>query len=135
MNNKPKQETEKPDSFVCQKSQKEPRFDHESALADLLKHEVVFINSSWWKKDFSEESKKLISVHVDCSDVFAWGCADGEELEYDEIENLWRMWMKDEWWGAAVWAITKRKRMPQDAVKERIQRAGIWNLEEICNNE
>ena len=123
--------TQKPDEFDYMNPDRETRFDDALALADLLRHEVVFINSSWWKKDFSEESKNLISVHVNCSDVFAWGCADAVELPYDEIETVWRMWQKDEEWGPAVWAIIKRKEMPQDAVKARIQRRGIWNLDEL----
>jgi hypothetical protein len=106
-------------------------FDEGLALASLLIDEVVFLNSLWWEDDAPARIKEFISVNVNCNDVFAWGCADGETLPYSEIENLWRMHRKDPTWGAAVWCIKRRGQKPQKPVEDLIRKAGIWNLDEL----
>jgi hypothetical protein len=129
---------------------KEMVFEPEKALAHMLLNEVIFINSHWWKFEqvgeagpdgwktipredatWTKEESKIISVNVNCNDVFAWGCADAEELPYDEIENLYRMWVRDPSWGSAIWCMKQRKEMPQKPVEDRIRKAGIWNFEEL----
>ena len=106
-------------------------FEEGPALAHLLVNEAVFINSNWWRKDWPELACEGIGVFVDCSDIFEWGCADGEPLPFDEIESLYRMWKKDPHWGGAVWCIMRRKIGPQRPVADRIAKAGIWDLPEM----
>lgn len=124
-------------------------FRDEQALAMLLINGVVFINSHWWKYKemtnertadgkgyksapipdarWTEEESKTISVHVNCNDVFAWGCADAEELPYDEIENVYRMWRADPSWGTAKWCAIRRKQQPQKPVIDAMKKAGSWD--------
>jgi hypothetical protein len=102
-------------------------FTEEYALAALLLAEQVFLNSRWWRN----EDKENISVFVNCNDIFAWGCADAEDLPHKDIENLWRMWRKDPSWGTAIWCIQKRKQMPQKPVEDLIRKAGIWDLDSM----
>lgn len=123
-------------------------FNDELALALLLINDEVFTNSYWWKfkdlgpwnpetrrcesipkKDatWTEEESKLISVHVNCNDIFAWGCADSEDLPHDEIENLYRMWRADPTWGSAKWCAIRRKQKPQGPVIKAMQEAGAWD--------
>jgi hypothetical protein len=134
---------DKPDEIV---------FEKEQALALLLINEVVFLNSYWWKykklgkwiqdekrcemhvredATWSEEESKIISLNVNCNDVFAWGCADAEELLYSEIQDLYDHWVKDPNWGAAVWCMKKRNELPQAPVYNMIQKSGIWDLDSM----
>jgi len=127
-------------------------FEAGNALALMLLNEVIFTNSYWCKVSelgawdaekrtcamipipdarWTEEEASMISMHVGCNDVFAWGCADAEDLPESEIRNLYDMWRKDPDWGAAVWCCTKRKEFPQKPVEKEIRTAGIWNLDDL----
>lgn len=106
-------------------------FQTENALAILLLEEVLFTNSMWWEKDLPDWAKKRTGLFVNCNDIFAWGCADSEDIDYEEIETLFRMWEKDPEWGPAIWCIIKRKEMPQKPVEEKIRKAGIWDLDTL----
>lgn len=109
-------------------------FEDSMALAVLLAKEIVLINSYWWRKDLPESDRKNVGVFVICNDIFAWGCADAEDLPHEEIETLYKMWRKDPCWGPAIWCIKQRKQMPQKPVEEDIRKAGIWNLDEMGLN-
>src|SRR5574337_378627 len=91
---------------------KEIIFDNNQALARLLANEVVFVNNYWWKTAWPDAAKRIISVNVICNDIFAWGAADVEPLEYKELQDLYDHWCKDQDFGPAVWCIKKRKELP-----------------------
>lgn len=101
-------------------------FESREALAVLLASEVLFLNDFWWEEDWPERARKQISINVNCSDIFYWGCADAEELTFSELQSLYDHWIKDKGWGAAVWCIKKRKQTPQKPVLEAILKGGIW---------
>jgi hypothetical protein len=101
-------------------------FQEHLALAYLLYHEIVFLNSFWWYKD--NPLKESISINVNCSDVFAWGCADAEELDYKDLEELYNMVRKDPANGSIVWCCIKRNELPQKPVLERILENDIWDI-------
>src|ERR1700733_466473 len=66
-------------------------FDHGAALAALLAAGQINING------FLEcPNEEKWHIGVTCSDVFAWGCADVEDLPYSELENCFRMWREGE---------------------------------------
>lgn len=106
--------------------------EEEDFLKVLLCEEVLFINNGWWDKTWPKDK---ITIHVNCNDVFAWGCADAEDINHGELQDLYEMWKKDPAWGPAVWCIKKRKQMPQKPVEDLINKAGIWNLKEILNEK
>lgn len=103
-------------------------FDAEAAIAALLIEKKIFMNSNWWEKEWPEEAQKRISMNVNCNDVFAWGCADAESLDYSEIKDLFDHYQKDSSWGTAVWCIKKRGYLPQKPIFNAIQSSGIWDL-------
>jgi len=110
----------------------DPYFDDEEYLKFLLMENVVFINNGWWyAKEGLPWQDDAISIHVGCNDVFAWGCADSEDLKHGEMKELVEMYVKDPIWGAAAWCIKKRKCMPQKPVEDAIRKAGVWKLEEL----
>jgi hypothetical protein len=103
----------------------------EIVLALLLINEVVFINDSWYEKDWPEEAKRQIRILVSCNDIFAWGCSDAESIEYGELFDLYEFWRKDPGWGGAIWCMIKRKELPQEPVAKYIKQAGIWDLQAL----
>jgi hypothetical protein len=106
-------------------------FDDARALAVLLLDEAVFLNSHWWEKSWPEAAQQTASLNVNCNDVFAWGCADAVEATHDDIEAVYRLWVKDPSWGAAIWCIIKRKELPQKPVADRIRKGGVWDLDAL----
>jgi hypothetical protein len=112
--------------FTDAKGKEYRRFDTGAALASLLLAEVVLIGS---------KNNDGIGALVICNDIFAWGCADAEDLPYSEIENVWRMWRRDPEWGTAIWCIQRRKEMPQKAVEKLIRAAGLWDLDQMQLDE
>lgn len=106
-------------------------FDKEAALALLLINKVVFLNDHWWEDEWPDRAKKVTSLNVNCNDVFAWGCADAEEMPHSELEAVYRMWRKDPAWGTAIWCMIQRNQMPQKPVEDIIRKAGIWELDKL----
>jgi hypothetical protein len=104
-------------------------FETETAIATLLIESIIFLNSFHWEEEWNKEAKDKVSLNVNCSDVFAWGCADAETLDYKDIEDLFNHFKKDNLWGSSVWCIKKRKLMPQKPVYDKIMEIGIWNLD------
>ena len=113
------------------KPETERHFEEDRALARLIAEEVCSTNEHWWKKDWPEEARKTFAIFVNCNDIFAWGCADAEPLQHDEIQDLYDHWIKDRNLGPAVWCCKKRRQMPQAPVRKAIEAAGIWNLSEM----
>lgn len=109
------------------KPETERMFEDDKALARLLAEGVVFLNSHWWEEDWPERAKKITSLNVNCNDIFAWGCADAEEMEYDELQGLYDLWFADRTWGAAKWCASKRKQQPQPPVIASMKKAGVWD--------
>ncbi len=118
-------------ALVRYKIKGEEFFEGEQALIVLLEEEKIFLNSCWWEKEWPEEARNNIAIHVNCNDIFAWGAADAETLPYKELENLYSMWKKDPMWGTAVWCIQQRGFMPQRAVYDYIKDQGIWDLDSM----
>lgn len=119
-------------SRMCpDKPEKERIFEPKGALALMLINEVIFLNSHHWEKDWPEAARQCVSLNVNCSDVFAWACADSEEATYAEIEAVYQHWKKDTGWGTAIWCIIKRKELPQRPVEKRIRDDGIWDLDAL----
>lgn len=105
--------------------------DIEYKLAHLLIEGEIFCNNGWWhEKEGNHWPKDSITLHVICNDIFAWACADSEDITYSQIGDLYEMWQKDPMWGTAAWCIKKRKQMPQKPVLDRMTKAG-WNVEEL----
>ena len=64
---------------------------------------------------------------MNCNDIFAWACADAEEVEHGEIQALYDLWLKDRTWGAAKWCAIKRNQKPQPPVIASMKKAGAWD--------
>ena len=111
-------------------------FEEENALALLLINEVVFLNSHWWEDKWPDEAKKRTSLNVNCNDIFAWGCADAENMDYRDIEHVYRMWRADPKWGPAKWCAIRRNQQPQLPVIAAMKKDGAWDdmMEKLGEN-
>lgn len=105
----------------------EMMFEESKALARLLAEDVVFINNHWWKKEWPEEACKTTGLFVNCNDIFAWACAEGEEVSVGEIQDLYDLWIKDNRWGPAKWCAFKRNEKPQNPVVKMMKKDGVWD--------
>lgn len=104
----------------------------DAALAIMLLNEVVFTNEHHWRSDWPEEARRTTALCVGCNDVFAWGCADAEDMTHRDVDEVFGFWEKDPHWGAAVWCMIRRRELPQRPVAERIRKAGVWDLEALA---
>jgi hypothetical protein len=102
-------------------------FEDDKALARLLGEDVIFLNSHWWEDDWPERARKVTSLNVNCNDIFAWGCADGEEIEHAEIQALYDLWLADRNWGPVKWCAIKRNQKPQPPIIASMKKAGVWD--------
>ena len=101
--------------------------DEEVAVSILLKEGILFCG----------EVGKTITIHVLCNDIFAWGCADSENLPLNEVSNLYKMWKQDSKWGSVKWCCLKRKEKPQFPIVEAMKKNGSWDdmLEQLPPNK
>jgi hypothetical protein len=102
-------------------------------VAHLLINEVVSLYGFWHDGEDDKVGRRLnaVQLSVNCSDVFAWGCADAEPLPFTAIPTAYAMWQHDEVWGLAAWCVMRRKQMPQPPVEKLIRAAGVWDLDAL----
>lgn len=118
-----------PREMYPDKPAQEQMLKEEDALGILLIEDVIFVTSHWFKEDWPEEARKSIALIVNCNDVFAWACADGEHLPHSEIGNLYRRHLADPVWGSTIWCCLRRNERPQLPVEKKMREAGVWNEE------
>lgn len=115
-----KHEARLEDAFIERGDGKKDIFDEPTALAWLLLDETCFCNTG----KFHDES--TVVCFVNCSDLFAWACADGENVTCDELEPLCRAIIKDGSWGSDKWCCKKRNQQPQPPIIKAMKEAGVW---------
>lgn len=111
--------------------------DEELALSILLKEGALFCGERRYAEYNNDKLiGKTIVVYVVCSDIFAWGCADAEDLPLDELSNFYKMWKTNSKWGTAKWCCFRRKEKPQHPVAEAMKNDGSWDdeMEKLSEN-
>lgn len=79
---------------------------------------------------------KEVTLTVDCSDLFVWGCSDYEPIELEELKDLNRA-IEDaraagaETGGELLWVARKRKLRPQGAYYAHVH-PGLGKLFDTC---
>lgn len=56
-----------------------------------------------------------VSLYINCSDTFFWGCADGEDIGIEELPELLECFKLSPNHGGDLWVCRKRKMRPQTA--------------------
>lgn len=102
-------------------------FDENEALACLLVAQVAFCNQRKYVCLDGTSEKSTTVIFMSCNDVFAWGCADGEDLINDDIEPLFKMWHADKQYGYVRWVCIKRNEKPQAPFVKGMKTAGAWD--------
>lgn len=105
--------------------------EYDDILAYFLYHNIIFLNTHWFKEDWPAEAQKTIILYVNCNDVFAWGCADAEEIKLNQLKELWKYYKKDRNYGAIVWCIKQANILPQKPMYDLIQKESKFNLDEM----
>jgi hypothetical protein len=87
----------------------------------------------WWRTD---DQYAPITLLVNCNDVFAWGCADCEELTADDVPALEQALddaqaAGDRGAGHLLWIARKRQMRPQGACYDHIDKC-LWALFDAC---
>jgi len=99
-------------------------------LAKLLVDDVVFIGR-FDTGPFFESSvnppEATTCIWVNCSDFFAWGCADAEPVLPNELGDLYRA--SKEKHGVTKWCCKRRNLKPQKPIRDRMKKAGVWDDE------
>lgn len=122
------------------------------ALAYLLNEKILHINTRPYienpyddKNKWVLAKKETIVVFVNCNDVFAWGCADSEEIESSEqiykdkvnwLSELLKYHLDDPKWGSVKWCCKKRNQRPQEPLVNRMKEENVWDkeMESLPNN-
>lgn len=110
--------------------------DEEEMLATLLKDGILFASSRKYLDERNTVQKETIVLFVNCSDTFAWGCADGEELPISELPEMFKLYEKNGHNGVTQWVCVKRNEQPQAPVTACLKRDNFWNeaLEKLPPN-
>lgn len=104
--------------------------DESAMIVHMLLDETLWTREAHYvfnKGSKFEDSGEGIVVFVNCNDVFAWGCADAEELPHDEVVNLFMEWHKSNRWGPVRWVCFRRNEKPQAPVARDMKAAGAWD--------
>jgi hypothetical protein len=98
-------------------------WNEELCLAQLLLDGAMHLNDgrNWYDDD------KSVIAYVNCSDIFAWGCADSESVLQRELPGLYTMHMADPTWGTEKWCILKRNEEPEKPVLRDMKESGAWD--------
>lgn len=103
-------------------------FVEENALDLLLNKEILYHNSTKL-----ENGEWAISLFVNCGDVFYWACADGELIDFTDIQGLYEYCFDKEGnynkWGSTIWICMKRGMRPQKPIMQAMKRDGTWTDE------
>ncbi|MBY0355526.1 MAG: hypothetical protein K2Q12_07325 [Rickettsiales bacterium] len=73
-------------------------------------------------------------LHVNCNDLFGWGCADSEEVELDDLASFQECLTLVPKGGIDLWVCRKRQARPQGAVYSYYDKEH-WPLFDACGPE
>lgn len=102
---------------------------------EVLEHlEPLLINEDIYLSSWSKENE--FKVFILCNDIFAWGCSDTEEVEFDELPIIAQFVREDKFWGVIKYVCHKRREKPQKPVIKNMKTAGVWDqlLEDLPDN-
>jgi len=101
----------------------DPYFVPESALIELLADGVLFCNELP-----DTVGAPTVALWVNCNDLFV-PAADAENLPYDEIEPLYKLWKSEGHHGVYKWCCFKAHLRPQAPIEEDWRNKGLWTPE------
>jgi len=120
-------------TYTSKDNKEEIYFDEDEAILQLLSDGILFSNF----RTYSSDDKKLandgktIVLFMICNDVFAWSCADAEDVSsIEDLKSLYDYCEKyGAWEGSAIWVCMKRKQKPQRPVVKMLKDKNAWPIE------
>ncbi len=108
----------------------------EEMVAKLLIDDVVFVNSRDYYYKGQKEGHTIV-LFVNCNDVFAWGCADSEDVSSGDIPSLFEAHMQDKRYGSDKWCCQQRQQKPQAPLEKMMREYGSWDdtMEQLPANK
>lgn len=103
--------------------------DEDKMIAHMLLDGVLWTREAHFtfnKGSEYEGSGRGTVLFVNSNDIFAWGCADAEDLPHDEVPALFALWHESHAWGAIKWCCFRRKEQPQAPIKRDMIKNGVW---------
>lgn len=94
-------------------------------ISDLLIKERIEIHNEC----------NTITLCVNCSDTFYWGCSDFEEVELTELNELLSCYEIAKDWGGDLFACRKREMRPQGACYTKRFPEELHHLFDACGPE
>lgn len=91
---------------------------HKTVIEDLLMEEQLML--------FMHDDS--ITLAVNCSDTFYWGCSDSEDITFDEIPDLAACRELSPVHGGELWCARKRNMRPQTASYKECYPIDEWHL-------
>jgi hypothetical protein len=76
---------------------------------------------------FIEDSECSLVVHV--GDVFFWAYSEMEDVEIDDLPDLYTQFLDSAKWGPIRWACIKRGMRPQRPMADEMKKGGAWTAE------
>lgn len=94
--------------------------ENKATIINLLDDEILY---------FNRIKNNEVNLHVNCNDLFYWGCADYEDITLDEIPSLIEEIAKDNRYGNSKWCCFKRGLRPQVPIVELMKKENLWTDE------
>lgn len=116
---------------VQAKPVEEIQFEEGPALARMLAEGSVILNSNWYQKEWPEDAKDTFSFAVNCSDFFAYSCADAEEFKHEDLRSVYDAWILGDL-HLMRWCCLHRKQKPIQPWIDRFEKSGLWD--ESCRS-
>lgn len=116
-------------------------YEEPGMLAVLIANGWIGMNKHWWEKDWPEKAREQFCIFLNMNDMFAWGCADAEEITHDELKDVYTHFEKNPEWGPVIWASKKRRQLPQQPVIDMMIKDGVdiealtKEIEELKRND
>lgn len=106
-------------------------------VGELLANDAINLHientKDLWEDDMPKTMTPEIKLWVNCNDEFIWGCADGEDLPMEKVEEYYQMWVKDKssshTSNSMLWVCRQRKMKPQKPIVDDMKKAGTWTAE------
>jgi len=123
------------------KPYKEEMYEEPGMLAVLIANGWIGMNKHWWEKDWPEKAREQFCIFLNMNDMFAWGCADAEDITYDELKDVYMHFEKNPEWGPVIWVSKKRRQLPQQPVIDMMIKGGVdiealtKEIEELKRND
>jgi len=106
------------------------KISEEDMVSELLQERILYCHST---KTYDEISKEIepetITIYMLCNDIFAWGCADSEQVTLSDLKDLYHEFKEDKDGGPVRWVCRKRNEKPQKPVEKWMREGKYWNDE------